>query len=94
MLETNTGELHELKNVQIKGLMGMASFTSDKDKIRKEFQNLKRLFDKHSQLQTTNYKLKTLSMGMSSDYQIAIEEGSNMVRIGSLIFGERNYGYS
>jgi uncharacterized pyridoxal phosphate-containing UPF0001 family protein len=71
--------------------MGMASFTDDMEKVRKEFQYLKTIFDKHAKPQTTNYKLQTLSMGMSSDYKIAIEEGSTMVRIGSLLFGERNY---
>lgn len=74
-------------NISIKGLMGMASFTEDKEVVRKEFRQLKFLFDK---LQTTNPKLQTISMGMSADYQIAIEEGSNMVRIGSLLFGKRN----
>ena len=69
----------------------MASFTDDITKVRTEFQYLKTIFDKHAQPQTSNLKLKTLSMGMSSDYKIAIEEGSTMVRIGSLLFGERNY---
>jgi PLP dependent protein len=87
----NSNELSELKNVNIKGLMGMASFTEDKEKIRKEFHYLKSLFDKYATLQTPHFKLQTLSMGMSSDYTIAIEEGSNMVRIGSLIFGERQH---
>lgn len=72
------------KNVNIVGFMGMASFTEDRNQIRREFKLLKSIFDKHS-------LLKTLSMGMSGDYTIAIEEGSNMVRIGSKIFGERLY---
>ncbi|MBI5857434.1 MAG: YggS family pyridoxal phosphate-dependent enzyme [Sphingobacteriales bacterium] len=76
-----------MQNVRICGLMGMASFTDDMNKVRKEFQNLKRLFDR---LTTHDSRLTTLSMGMTSDYRIAIEDGSNMVRIGSLIFGERN----
>jgi uncharacterized pyridoxal phosphate-containing UPF0001 family protein len=67
--------------------MGMASFTSDMDKVRNEFKRLKNIYDK---LSIFNSQLSTLSMGMSSDYRIAIEEGSNMIRIGSLIFGERN----
>lgn len=75
-----------MKNVRIVGLMGMASFTDDIEKVRKEFQHLKRLFDR---LTTQNSRLTTLSMGMSSDYKVAIEEGGNMVRIGSLLFGER-----
>jgi PLP dependent protein len=77
-------------NVRVCGLMGMASFTEDMGIVRKEFKSLKGLFDKHSQLQTSNFKLQTLSMGMSADYRIAIEEGSNMVRVGSLLFGERS----
>ena len=76
-------ELHDLKNVNVIGLMGMASFTDDEDLVRSEFANLRSLFDSN--------KLSILSMGMSGDYKIALEEGSNMVRIGSLIFGERNY---
>ena len=82
----NTDQLHFVK---ITGLMGMASFTEDEDKIRGEFKYLASLFDKYIKLQTTNLQLKHISMGMSADYKIAIEEGSNMVRIGSLIFGER-----
>lgn len=81
-------ELHEFKNVNVQGLMGMASFSNDMNLVRSEFKKLKQLFD---QLQTSNLKLKTLSMGMSGDYKIALEEGSNMIRIGSLLFGERNY---
>lgn len=76
-----------LNNVKITGLMGMASFSDDKNLVRSEFSFLKSLFDKH---QTQNPKPETLSMGMSSDYKIAVEEGSNMVRVGSLIFGDRN----
>lgn len=78
-----TGDLSLLKNIRICGLMGMASFSNNIDLIRAEFKYLKSLFDKYTQL-------STLSMGMSSDYKVAIEEGSNMVRIGSLLFGERN----
>ena len=84
-------ELHELKNVRVIGLMGMASFSKDITVIRKEFKVLKKVFDDHAQLSTFNFQLSTLSMGMSSDYKTALEEGSNMVRIGSLLFGERNY---
>jgi pyridoxal phosphate enzyme (YggS family) len=83
--------LHEFKNVKIDGLMGMASFSDDLDLVRNEFHSLKKLFDTSSLLSTTNYQLSTLSMGMSGDYKIALGEGSNMVRIGSLLFGERNY---
>jgi hypothetical protein len=86
-------ELHELKNVNIIGLMGMASFSDNKNLVRSEFSNLKKLFDSYAILPTINHQLSTLSMGMSGDYKIAIEEGSNMVRIGSLLFGERNYNH-
>jgi pyridoxal phosphate enzyme (YggS family) len=78
------------KNIRIKGLMGMASFTDDEQKIRTEFKFLKSLFDKYSSLSIANCQLSILSMGMSADYKIAIEEGSNMVRIGSLLFGKRS----
>lgn len=74
----------ELKNVKVTGLMGMASFIDDINKIRDEFRHLRYLFDQYAQFDT-------LSMGMSADYKIAIEEGSTMVRIGSLLFGERIY---
>lgn len=77
------------KNVRIRGLMGMASFTDDMKIVRDEFKCLKSLFDKYSALPVANFQLTILSMGMSSDYKIAIEEGSNMVRIGSLLFGKR-----
>ena len=84
----------ELKNVRIVGLMGMASNTDNKEQVRMEFRSLKNFFDKiktqESRLETT-YTI--LSMGMSSDYNISIEEGSTMVRIGSSIFGERDYAH-
>lgn len=79
----------DLSNVEIVGLMGMASFTDQQEVVRQEFKTLKSTFDRLSK----NYpKLTILSMGMSGDYPIAIEEGSTMVRIGSAIFGQRNYG--
>ena len=71
-------------NILIEGLMGMASFTKDKNQIRNEFKLLKSIYDKYQ-------SFKILSMGMSGDYSIAIEEGSNMIRVGSKIFGERFY---
>lgn len=81
-------ELLQLKHVKIVGLMGMATFTEDIQQIRKEFKFLKTTFNK---LQQQHPKLEIVSMGMSGDYQLAIEEGSTMVRIGSSIFGARNY---
>jgi PLP dependent protein len=85
----NSEVFQNLKNIQIVGLMGMATFTDNQLQIKKEFQNLKRIFDETSKLKTANCQLNTLSMGMSGDYQLAIECGSTMVRIGSSIFGGR-----
>jgi pyridoxal phosphate enzyme (YggS family) len=85
----NSDEFKEMKNINVIGLMGMATFTDNEEQIKKEFQYLKTIFDKVSKLNTTNCQLNTLSMGMSGDYQLAIECGSTMVRIGSSIFGGR-----
>ena len=85
----NDSEFQSLSHVNIVGLMGMATFTDDQEKIRKEFRHLKAIFQK---LKLQIPHLSTLSMGMSGDYMTAIEEGSTMVRIGSSIFGVRNYG--
>jgi pyridoxal phosphate enzyme (YggS family) len=81
----------DYKNVLVKGLMGMATFTEDNDLIKKEFTYLKIQFDKYAQLSTFNFQLSTLSMGMSADFQMALDAGSNMVRIGSMLFGSRIY---
>jgi hypothetical protein len=70
--------------------MGMASFTDDHAVVRAEFRFLKSLFDRYASTPSANCQMKTLSMGMSADYQLAMEEGSNMVRIGSLLFGVRS----
>ena len=83
-------EKNELLNVRIKGLMGMASMSDDIQKLRLEFEYLAALFDKYATITTAQFNFQHLSMGMSGDYKIAIEEGSNMVRIGSLLFGQRN----
>lgn len=81
-----------LQHIKVVGLMGMASFTDDETQVRREFQTLNQFFKKlKNEPERSNFKLETLSMGMSGDYQIAIEEGSNLVRIGSAIFGSRNY---
>jgi pyridoxal phosphate enzyme (YggS family) len=78
-------------NVMIRGLMGMASFSDDYKKVRNEFKNLKNLFEyTKDQYSTNNIHCSILSMGMSGDYEIALEEGSTMIRIGSLLFGDRN----
>jgi len=79
----------QMKNVRVCGLMGMASFTEDMEVVRGEFKGLKKL---HEKCKMQNAECKLLSMGMSADYKVAIEEGSNMVRVGSLLFGERGKG--
>ncbi|HKL91559.1 MAG TPA: YggS family pyridoxal phosphate-dependent enzyme, partial [Allomuricauda sp.] len=93
----DVNELHELisseafkamEHIKIVGLMGMATFTDDQNQVRKEFIQLKSIFD---DLKTKLNEIAILSMGMSGDYKIAIAEGSTMVRIGSSIFGARNY---
>ncbi len=81
-----------LENIKIVGFMGMATFTEDEKQIAKEFQSLKAFFDScKEKYKSANCELKTLSMGMSGDYPIAIENGSTMIRVGSAIFGDRNY---
>ncbi|XWW46326.1 YggS family pyridoxal phosphate-dependent enzyme [Fibrella sp. USSR17] len=82
--------LDELTNIRIVGLMGIATNTDDEGKIRQEFKSLKQLFDALKSVERPNVTLSELSMGMSSDYLIAIDEGSTMVRVGSAIFGSRN----
>jgi len=82
-------EFKEMKNIRILGLMGMATFTDDQNQIKKEFTHLKSIFDSIQPIENENLKLNTISMGMSGDYQLAINSGSTMVRIGSSIFGGR-----
>ena len=79
---------NELPHLRIKGLMGMATFTEDQKQIEREFAGLKSLYDQYIE---QKIPLKVLSMGMSGDFLIAIEQGSNMIRVGSKIFGPRNY---
>ncbi len=79
------------KNIKILGLMGMASFEEDSENTRPYFRKLKDLYDTVNLLKIDNVQMKHLSMGMSNDYKVAVQEGSNMVRIGTAIFGERNY---
>ncbi len=78
-----------LLNINISGLMGMASFTPDLEKVRNEFKTLKMLFQEIQKIKKSNCNISILSMGMSADYKMALEEGSNMLRIGSILFGER-----
>jgi pyridoxal phosphate enzyme (YggS family) len=85
----DSSTLSTLNFIQIHGLMGMATLTKDNDQIRKEFRFLKSLFEQLKSKAAANIEMKELSMGMSSDYKIAIEEGSTMVRVGTAIFGVR-----
>jgi len=83
-----SSELKALEHVKIKGLMGMATFTNDKEQIASEFAGLGEFYER---MRLKGCKLEVLSMGMSGDYKIALDHGSNMIRVGSAIFGERNY---
>ena len=90
LLDSET--FREMKHIRIRGLMGMATYTENSNQIREEFRHLKRIFDRLKGSQFTYQdSFDQLSYGMSGDYALAIEEGSNQVRIGSLIFGPRNY---
>jgi len=81
----------DLKQTHVRGVMGMATFTDDLDVVRKEFRFLKKLRDDHLHLNGGNVELEHVSMGMTNDLEVAIQEGSTMVRVGTAIFGERNY---
>ena len=87
-LEDFYSEIKKYNNVNVVGLMGMASFTQEKEKIIDEFNKIKELFDK---MRLKNSNLKILSTGMSDDYKLALKNGSNMIRLGSKIFGKRDY---
>jgi len=90
VFEIHSNLMNGLENVNVAGLMGMASFTDDLNTVRREFQGLNELFQKYNKLGVAGTPLTTLSMGMSADYKSAIVEGSTMVRIGSLLFGARD----
>lgn len=86
-----SGRLESYENIEIHGLMGMATFTSDTDQIEQEFKGLQAIFEKIKTLDLpANIKMEELSMGMSSDWQLAIKYGSTMLRIGSALFGSRD----
>jgi len=82
--------INQIRNVTVSGLMGMATLTEDEEQIRKEFKYLKMAFDESKKNLIKSSEFDTLSMGMSADYRIAIEEGSTMIRVGSLLFGQRD----
>jgi hypothetical protein len=86
-----SSEFKELENIKIVGLMGMATFTDNEAQLKEEFSSLKNFFTAQQlETESTNCKLQTLSMGMSGDYNLAIDHGSSMIRVGSSIFGNRN----
>lgn len=85
----NSDIFKNLKNIKVVGLMGMASFTDNTEQVSREFQMLKLIFDEYQLTVTDNFELQTLSIGMSGDYKIAIDHGSNMIRVGTSIFGSR-----
>ncbi len=92
VLDLVTNYPSAFSHVQIIGLMGMATFTDNQEQIRKEFKGLKKLFEKLKEMKLPPHvEMKELSMGMSADYKIAVEEGSTLVRVGTAIFGERKY---
>jgi PLP dependent protein len=80
-----------LKYTKVRGLMGMATYTDDAESVRPEFRLLKKVRDEHLHLNEGSVNLEHLSMGMTNDLEVAIDEGSTMVRVGTAIFGERNY---
>jgi PLP dependent protein len=93
VMSLTTNYPSSFSHVQIVGLMGMATFTDNQEQIRNEFKGLKKLFEKLKGMKLPPHvEMKELSMGMSADYKIAVEEGSTLVRVGTAIFGERNYG--
>ncbi|NLT02705.1 MAG: YggS family pyridoxal phosphate-dependent enzyme [Bacteroidales bacterium] len=88
----SSGQLLDYRNVSIRGLMGMATFTDDRAQVEREFKSLKQLFDTLKQTHfPSDPTFSVLSMGMSDDYPLAVQTGSTMVRVGSLIFGNRTY---
>lgn len=82
-------EFKALKNIKVIGLMGMSTFTDNMDLVREEFRSLKDLFDQTKNIHSEIFSLQEISMGMSGDWQLAVEEGSTMIRVGSSIFGSR-----
>ncbi|WP_099203111.1 YggS family pyridoxal phosphate-dependent enzyme [Miniphocaeibacter massiliensis] len=90
-LEDLLNEVEKCEFVKVKGLMTVAPFLEDLEEVRVYFKQMKQIYDKLSKREFKNISMEILSMGMSHDYKIAIEEGSNMVRIGTSIFGKRNY---
>ena len=87
-----TKEVSGLENIKVNGLMTIGAFFNDAEMVRPCFKNLKSIFDKIKRLDLKNVEMKHLSMGMTNDFEVAIEEGATIIRIGTALFGERNYG--
>ncbi|SDB43317.1 hypothetical protein SAMN03097699_1308 [Flavobacteriaceae bacterium MAR_2010_188] len=87
----NSDKFKELKNINVVGLMGMATYTTDEHKIDEEFKRLQKIFHQFEDKKAPNINLTTISSGMSGDYKIALKNGTTMIRVGSSIFGNRNY---
>lgn len=85
----DSDEFKNLKNIKIIGLMGMSTFTENQNLVKEEFSSLKTLFEKTKEHKSKNFDLKEISMGMSGDWELAVAQGSTMVRVGSSIFGSR-----
>lgn len=90
-LDSFIEEIEKYEYVKVKGLMSIAPFSEDPEEIRWVFKKMREIYDKIKNTEYKNIEMKYLSMGMSHDYKVALEEGSNMVRVGSFIFGKRNY---
>ena len=90
-LDSFIEEIERREFVKVKGLMSIAPFAEDPEEIRWVFKKMREIYDKIKNTEYKNIEMKYLSMGMSHDYKVALEEGSNMVRVGSFIFGKRNY---
>ena len=84
-------DIQSFENIRVKGLMTVAPFDEDVENVRKHFRKLKEMFEEIKGKNLSNVEMKYLSMGMTNDYKIAIEEGSNLIRVGTGIFGHRNY---
>lgn len=86
---THAAEVNEMNHIKVLGLMGMATFSDDTATVDAEMKYLSVLYEKYTHINTSNFHFQYLSMGMSADYKLAIKAGSNMIRVGSLVFGER-----
>jgi pyridoxal phosphate enzyme (YggS family) len=91
-LKSLLNSIKELKSISVKGLMFIAPFVDNPEEVRIHFKAMKELFDELKSLESENIKMEELSMGMTGDFEVAIEEGATMIRVGTGIYGKRNYG--